>query len=116
MKLLQDTEWSHWSDLEISRRSHVSNHFVRKLRDELAPVTRNIPSEPKTFTTKHGTVAKMNTAAIGKKPAGISMKVKGRRALRRRPLLATAASRVRFRCDSRPWGRVKLRNPESCAL
>jgi hypothetical protein len=28
-------------------------------------------------------------------------KRKGRRALRRRPFLATAGSRVRFRCDSR---------------
>jgi hypothetical protein len=59
MKLLNDTEWSGWVDLEIARRAHVSNHFVRKLREELAPLTRNIPSEPRTFTTKHATVAKM---------------------------------------------------------
>jgi hypothetical protein len=51
MKLLQDAEWSGWVDLEIARRAHVSNHFVRKLRDDIAPVTRNIPSEPRTFTT-----------------------------------------------------------------
>jgi len=32
-------------------------------------VTVNVDSEARTFTTKHGTVAKMNTAAIAKRPA-----------------------------------------------
>lgn len=79
MTLLEDEEWSQWSDLEISRECHVSNHFVRKLREIL---TRNVPSENKaaddqalsntadqqerTYRTKHGTVATMDTSNIDK--------------------------------------------------
>ncbi|GAC1572978.1 MAG: hypothetical protein NVS3B5_02200 [Sphingomicrobium sp.] len=65
LKLLQDAEWSHWSDREIAKRAAVSHEFVRRLRP-VPDVTVNVDSEPRTFTTKHGTVAKMNTAAIGK--------------------------------------------------
>jgi hypothetical protein len=66
MKLLQDAEWSHWSDRDISRQCNVTHPFVAKLREQMAPpvVTGNVTSEG-TFTTKPGTVAKMNTAAIG---------------------------------------------------
>jgi hypothetical protein len=32
-----------------------------------------VDSETRTFTTKHGTVAKVNTAAIGKRSAAIPM-------------------------------------------
>lgn len=62
LTLLSDVEWSKWSDREISRQCSVSHEFVRRLR----PVTVNVDSDPRTFTTKHGTVATMNTAAIGK--------------------------------------------------
>jgi hypothetical protein len=41
MKLLNDTQWSHWSDREIARRCWVSHEFVRKLR----PLTVNVDSE-----------------------------------------------------------------------
>ncbi|MFA5424731.1 MAG: hypothetical protein WC374_12835 [Phycisphaerae bacterium] len=90
--LLADGEWGNWSDHEIARQCKVSNHFIAKIRDRL---TRNVPSdnsaEPaetpsissenvanseiaeneaddseRTYTTKHGTVATMNTANIGK--------------------------------------------------
>jgi hypothetical protein len=64
MKLLNDTEWSGWVDLEIARRAHVSNHFVRKLREELAPLTRNIPSEPRTFHEQARHRGEDDTAAI----------------------------------------------------
>jgi hypothetical protein len=65
MKLLQDAEWSHWSDREIAKHAKVDGKTVARLRDEIAPkVTAEIRSEGRTFTTKHGTVAKMNTAAI----------------------------------------------------
>lgn len=64
-KLLDDPEWSHWADREIARQCSVSHEFVRKRRP--APVTVNIDSEPRTFTTKHGTVSQMNTASIGRR-------------------------------------------------
>lgn len=61
LTLLNDAEWAAWSDREIARQCAVSHEFVRKVR----PVTVNVDSE-RTYTTKHGTVAKMNTSAIGK--------------------------------------------------
>ncbi len=60
--LLRDAEWVQWSDREIARKCHVSNTFVSNLRPG---VTVNIDSE-KTYTTKHGTVSKMDTSNIGK--------------------------------------------------
>jgi len=66
MKLLHGAEWSHWSDREIARHAKVDNKTVSRLREEIAPkVTEEILSEPRTFTTKHGTTAKMKTGKIG---------------------------------------------------
>jgi hypothetical protein len=65
-KLLEDKEWGKWSDREISRRCHVGHPFVGQLRNELA-VTGSSSSE-RTYTTKHGTKAKMKTKNIGRKP------------------------------------------------
>lgn len=62
-KLLLDGEWSKWSDNEIARRCAVGNDLVRIVRKEV--VTSGNASEKRTYTTKHGTTAKMNTAAIG---------------------------------------------------
>jgi hypothetical protein len=59
--LLEDEEWGKWSDAEIARRCKVSDKTVAGLR----PVTSEIRSE-RTYTTKHGTTAKMETAKIGK--------------------------------------------------
>lgn len=61
LTLLSDSEWVNWSDGEIARQCFVSQPFVSKMRPA---VTQNVMSE-RTFTTKHGTVATMNTAAIG---------------------------------------------------
>jgi hypothetical protein len=60
--LLNDEEWSGWSNREIARKCGVSDPFVMQIRSSLLTVS----SEPRTFTTKHGTVATMNTANIGK--------------------------------------------------
>lgn len=66
MKLLQDDEWSHWSDQEIARHSKVSAPTVAKLRAELAPApAASKPKATRTYKTKHGTTATMNTTAIG---------------------------------------------------
>lgn len=62
LTLLNDAEWVKWSDREIAKVCHVDHKTVGKFRVE---VTGEIPSE-RTYTTKHGTKATMNTAAIGK--------------------------------------------------
>lgn len=61
LTLLNDAEWAKWSDREIARRCNVSDKTVASLR----PVTADFRSE-RTYTTKHGTTATMNTSAIGK--------------------------------------------------
>jgi hypothetical protein len=68
-RLLGDPEWSQWSDREIARLCHVDHRFVGRLREAL---TGDIPSE-RTYKTKHGTVATMNTTAIGGKFEAIDM-------------------------------------------
>ena len=64
MLLLNDEEWAAWSNREIARRCAVSEHLVRSLRP-----SRSEESEPKTYTTKHGTVATMRTENIGRASA-----------------------------------------------
>lgn len=61
LTLLNDGEWSKWSDREIARQCNVSHEFVRRAR----PVTVNVDSE-RTYTTKHGKIATMDTSAIGR--------------------------------------------------
>ena len=66
MTLLTDSEWKEWSDREIALRCKVDHKTVGKIRRDL---TGEFPSENelRTYKTKHGTVAKMNTNNIGKK-------------------------------------------------
>ncbi|MFC3207194.1 DNA N-6-adenine-methyltransferase [Aquamicrobium soli] len=63
--LLEDEEWGKWSDREIARRCGVDNSFVSRLRKA---VTVDEPQSERTYTTKHGTVATMQVANIGKAP------------------------------------------------
>lgn len=65
--LLGDAEWRNWSDREIAERARVSHTFVAKLRE----LTGNVASE-RTFRTKHGTIATMDTAAMGKRAADVA--------------------------------------------
>lgn len=67
MTLLNDTEWREWADWEIARRCAVSNHMVASLRPprDVTGSSPSEPSEPRTYVTKHGTEATMNTANIG---------------------------------------------------
>lgn len=68
--LLRDDEWRTWSDREIARRCAVNDKTVAKVRAELCPVTADFRSEnqePRTYTTKHGTQATMNTERIGRR-------------------------------------------------
>jgi hypothetical protein len=60
--LLGDDEWRGWSDNEIAKRCSVHHSTVGTLRRSLA---NSASDDRRTYTTKHGTVARMNTAAIG---------------------------------------------------
>lgn len=64
MRLLGDGEWGQWSDREIARRCHVSHNFVSTLRRSLS--SDDSDSTERTYTTRHGTTATMQTASIGK--------------------------------------------------
>lgn len=61
LTLLNDKEWAKWSDREIARHCAVDHKTVAGLRPK---VTGEIPSE-RSYTTKHGTQAVMETAKIG---------------------------------------------------
>ena len=65
--LLNDAEWSKWSDNELARRCAVSVSFVGDVRR--AHYSPAIVTDPhaRTVTTKHGTTTTMNTANVGKK-------------------------------------------------
>ncbi|MFD2248912.1 hypothetical protein FHS82_001026 [Pseudochelatococcus lubricantis] len=65
MVLLNDPEWSRWSDREIARQCGVSPDTVGRYRKMPSNVTVRSDSEPRTYTTRHGTTATMNTANIG---------------------------------------------------
>lgn len=67
--LLRDEEWAAWSSREIARACNVSDVFVGHVRTALtANVSSEKPAE-RTYTTKHGTTATMQTSKIGSKPA-----------------------------------------------
>lgn len=79
LMLLNDPEWSQWSDNAIAKACHVDNKTVTTIRAahlgnseiETEVGTEAHLGNPKleterTYTTKHGTTAKMNTANIGR--------------------------------------------------
>jgi len=83
LTLLEDQQWSKWSDSEIARRCGVDHKTVSSYRASLGKFPSENPSseassldesssensfsEPfnRTYKTKHGTVATMNTSNIG---------------------------------------------------
>jgi hypothetical protein len=62
--LLEDDEWGAWSDREIARQCGVSNDFVSRLRRDSLSSNDSQPVQ-RTYTTRHGTEATMNTSNIG---------------------------------------------------
>jgi hypothetical protein len=62
LTLLNDEEWSAWSDREIARQCAVSQPFVSKLRSS---ITDNVIGE-RVYQTEHGTFATMDTSGIGR--------------------------------------------------
>lgn len=65
LTLLRDEEWGKWSNREVARVAQVSHPTVAALRSELASLVNLPVSDERTYTTKHGTVATMQTASIG---------------------------------------------------
>jgi hypothetical protein len=65
LTLLNDVEWSRWSQYEIADQCNVTQPFVSKVKSSLMTVISDAPKES-TYTTKHGTVATMRTENIGK--------------------------------------------------
>lgn len=65
MTLLCDQEWQEWSNTQIAKACRVDEKTVRNIRKTLTSEIRSDDST-RTYKTKHGTVAKMNTASIGK--------------------------------------------------
>ena len=63
MTLMTDIEWSQWSNVEIGRRCGVSHELANVVRKSLA---ESASEQPRTYTTKHGTVATMRTENIGR--------------------------------------------------
>lgn len=59
-RVLADPEWATWSDREIARVCSVGHPLVAKIRKDVT----GIDSSERTYTTKHGTVATMETAQI----------------------------------------------------
>jgi len=59
--LLRDEEWGRWSDREIARHAGVHHQMVGRLRTELSP---DGSSSERTYRTRHGTTATMNTSRI----------------------------------------------------
>jgi hypothetical protein len=60
--LLADEEWAKWTDREIARHCAVHHSFVSRVRPSLSP--SDSEPVPRTYTTKHGTQATMNTGNI----------------------------------------------------
>lgn len=68
MTLLEDGEWSQWSNVEIAKQCAVDEKTVRKYRAEVtSEVPKSEPPPPRTYTNKHGTTSTMNTENIGKR-------------------------------------------------
>ena len=68
-ELLTDEEWRAWSDREIAKRCSVGANLVGRVREELRPLTVGNDSKPRTYRTKHGTIAKMQVGK-GKAKSG----------------------------------------------
>ncbi|WP_349009425.1 hypothetical protein [Mesorhizobium sp. CN2-181] len=63
--LLDDPEWSQWSDREIARQCRVGHHLVAKVRAETAPLYLGDHPDSRTVS-RGGSTYTMDTAAIGK--------------------------------------------------
>jgi ParB-like chromosome segregation protein Spo0J len=68
MVLLEDREWSRWSDSEIARRCNVNQTTVSKYR-KTSPMENIGENRTRIYTDKHGNQSTMDTSNLGRKPA-----------------------------------------------
>ena len=66
LMLLEDVEWSQWSDREIARRCAVHHELVGRLRADLTGGSPSVAA-PRTYQDRHGNVTQMDTARIGRR-------------------------------------------------
>lgn len=67
LTMLEDEEWSKWTDREIAKRCHVNNATVSRARASLLQSnSEDASSKPRIYKTKHGTIARMKTGNIGR--------------------------------------------------
>lgn len=75
MTLLEDEEWSKWSNREIARRCKVTEGLVRKIKKENSHCVQYAPENltginssenQRTYQNKRGSITTMNTENIGK--------------------------------------------------
>lgn len=64
--MLEDAEWSQWSDREIASTCEVGRDLVGAIRKALTVGNDSDKPEERAYITKHGTQAVMKTAGIGK--------------------------------------------------
>ena len=67
IRMLEDAEWSKWSDREIARRCAVDSTFVSRLHRELSEVKPQIDTPTPRLVERNGTVYQMDTTNIGNK-------------------------------------------------
>ena len=65
--LLNDPEWSQWSDREIARRCAVHHQLVATVRSSLDDSSSEPPAT-RTYTDRYGNTSTMNVSNIGKTP------------------------------------------------
>lgn len=63
MTLLDDLEWSEWTDTAIARQCNVSSMTVGRIRKSL-----NLEQDERKYVNKHGQEATIKTDNLGKKP------------------------------------------------
>lgn len=75
MTLLNDSEWSAWSDREISRQCGVAASFVGDLRKFICSLTTDTDQKETRIVERNGKTYEQNTANIGKSKQSESEKV-----------------------------------------
>jgi len=67
--LIEDPEWSKWSNVKIAETCAVHQSFVARMRESLS-LGESEPSKERTYTDRWGNTRQMNTDPIGKRSAG----------------------------------------------
>jgi len=62
--LLNDPEWSGWSDHEIARACGVTQPFVSKLRNSLFTANSDNTQTTRYYTNKHGDISAMDVGGL----------------------------------------------------